>query len=230
MTKAIILAAGMGSRLGEVGKIVPKTLLPVCGRPILAQILTGLYRNGIYDVVVVVGHQGFQIAEYVGEENCLFVDKYNGCYNNVYSLYSARDFLSGDCIIVEGDIFAQSSAFELSKERGNLWSVDKWKSWFDGSHLSGSPIRKIERVEQSKDLFGWKSCGIVKFDASGSEKMKKWITEEVESGNTGLFYDQVLAKHLTELNLRPFLHGGRWIEIDNLNDLALAQEMFRSEL
>lgn len=67
ITKAVVLAAGRGIRLGAVTDHTPKPLLEVGGRPIIMQILQGLKSAGIQDVFVVVGYLGDQVERELGD-------------------------------------------------------------------------------------------------------------------------------------------------------------------
>ena len=65
--QAVILAGGLATRLGEVAREVPKSLLPVAGRPFLAWQLERIARSGFTDVLLCVGHLGDKIAAFAGD-------------------------------------------------------------------------------------------------------------------------------------------------------------------
>lgn len=66
ITRAVILAAGRGSRLGPLTATTPKALLSVGGRPIIVRILDGLARAGITDICIVTGHLGDELERELG--------------------------------------------------------------------------------------------------------------------------------------------------------------------
>jgi 1L-myo-inositol 1-phosphate cytidylyltransferase len=77
---AVILAAGLGSRLGEACRDVPKSLVPVLGRPLLSYTMQGLAQAGVREVHVVVGHRGDQIRD-----RLLSMDRYGLDVGVVYN-------------------------------------------------------------------------------------------------------------------------------------------------
>jgi len=65
--KAVVLAAGVGSRLRPFTNLLPKTLLPIRGTPVLETLLRGLGQIGIREVCVVVGHLGDRVRTFAGD-------------------------------------------------------------------------------------------------------------------------------------------------------------------
>lgn len=104
--KAIIPVAGVGRRLRPHTHTQPKALMHVAGRPILGHILDGLAAAGIDEVVLVVGHLGEKIEEFVRSRYALkahFVEQKEPLGNG-HAIYVARDHLDGDgVLIVMGD-------------------------------------------------------------------------------------------------------------------------------
>ncbi len=66
-TPVLILAGGKATRLGEITKAIPKALVPLAGKPFIDHQLTGLYEQGVREVVMCVGHFADQIREHVGD-------------------------------------------------------------------------------------------------------------------------------------------------------------------
>ena len=100
--KAIVLAAGYGSRLSPLTLETPKPLLEMAGRPLITYALDALASNGISDIGVVVGYQSEKIQEVLEREypNVTFI--YNDAYDggNGLSVYSARSFVSDSPFMV----------------------------------------------------------------------------------------------------------------------------------
>src|SRR5688572_21689682 len=65
--KAVILAAGRGTRLGAITANRPKPMVPVQDTPVLEHILTGLMAEGIREFLLVVGYKGAAIRDYCGD-------------------------------------------------------------------------------------------------------------------------------------------------------------------
>ncbi|MDR7483383.1 MAG: nucleotidyltransferase family protein, partial [Armatimonadota bacterium] len=104
--KAIIPVAGVGRRLRPHTHTQPKALMHVAGRPILGHILDGLAAAGIDEVVLVVGHLGEKVEEFVRSRyrfRAHFVEQKEPLGNG-HAIYVAREYLDGDgVLIVMGD-------------------------------------------------------------------------------------------------------------------------------
>jgi len=99
--QAIILAAGMGKRLGEYTQNNTKCMLEVNGVRLIDRALDILHGVGVSRVVLVVGYKGQNVKDYVGTDYngtpIEYVD--NPVYdktNNIYSLYLAKDYMLAD--------------------------------------------------------------------------------------------------------------------------------------
>lgn len=110
--KAVILAAGRGTRMPEITKDIPKALVPVCGVPVLERILDSLLAINIRDVVITTGHFAEKIEEFV-HSNKKYADLavtyvFNPKFadtNYIYSMWIARDVLTDDDILLfHGDM------------------------------------------------------------------------------------------------------------------------------
>ena len=126
---AIILAAGQGTRLGELGKDIPKCLLEVGGRPILNRQLSALRQTGIRDVVIVIGFQGEKIKEYASRHfpgfNFVFIkNRRFASTNTLYSLALASRALAQETSVLQlnGDVVFDAGILRLLLETDMLKS------------------------------------------------------------------------------------------------------------
>ena len=107
--QAVIMAGGKGTRLASVtGDVIPKPMVPFCGKPMLERAIEQLASNGIRDVVVCVGYLGEQIVDYFSEPrvqgvNLRFVSEQEPL-GTAGALYYAKEFLSEDFVLVYGDL------------------------------------------------------------------------------------------------------------------------------
>lgn len=105
----VILAAGIGSRMGDIGRRYPKAMLPVCNRPLIKHHIENLKSVGIVDIVVVIGHGGHMIAESLGNGESLGVNiRYTEQCDRLgiaHAVGQARDLLSTPFLLFLGDIF-----------------------------------------------------------------------------------------------------------------------------
>ena len=140
--QAIILAAGMGRRLGEYTKDNTKCMLPVNGVRLIDRLLSQLSKLELNRVVIVVGYKGQNLINYIGNRynrqlKIEFVE--NPIYdktNNIYSLSLAKDKLQeDDTLLIESDLIFDDGMFSLLIENPypNLALVAKYETWMDGT-------------------------------------------------------------------------------------------------
>ena len=114
--KALILAAGYGSRLAPLTDTIPKSLVPVNGTPILFKQLENLYENGITDITVVSGYRANMLEAAVHDRfrdvKIIESADYRET-NNIYSAYLAREAMTGDdFLMMNADVFFDPSVLE----------------------------------------------------------------------------------------------------------------------
>ncbi len=192
--KALILAAGKGSRLKEKTADKPKALVEVCGKPILYYQLTALKKNRIKDIVVVTGYKAEKISEYLSS-----TDKFKGMNirlidnpeydstNSSYSFWLARNEIKNDSYIhLNCDLIFNPELLKQMKEskHDNLIGINKeikLDNTMEKVRMSGDKIIAMEL----SDLPGavGRAVGIAKFSSSNLEGMFEWIREKIESGD-----------------------------------------------
>ena len=145
--KAIILAAGMGTRLRPITNSLPKCLVPVNSKPILEHQLDALAMAGIRDVVLVVGHLAQLLSDKYGASygglNIQYVE--NRLYdqtNNIYSLWLARHHLNSQVLLLEGDLVFEPELLQrlIQTPEPDVAIVERWQPYMDGTViLSNGP-------------------------------------------------------------------------------------------
>lgn len=242
--QAIILAAGMGKRLGEYTHDNTKCMLEVNGIRLIDRALACLHDIDISRVVLVVGYKGQNVKDYVGTDYkgtpIVYVD--NPVYdktNNIYSLFLAKDLLlEEDTILLESDIIYDSSIVKklIEDDFPNIALVDKYESWMDGtvvtideeSHITRFIDKNHFKFEDIKAYY--KTVNIYKFS---KEFSAKYYVPFLAAYSTALgnneYYEQVLRVilHLHDAPLKALpLNGEVWYEIDDVQDLDIASGMF----
>lgn len=242
--QAIILAAGMGKRLKALTADNTKCMVKVCGRTLIERALSQLDELGLSRVVIVVGYEGAKLVDYIRTLDVStpieFVD--NPVYdrtNNVYSLWLARQqLMADDTLLLESDlIFEEGVLRELVDDpRPTLALVDKYESWMDGTVVKLDehddivafvPGKKF-RFEDIPDYY--KTVNIYKFSRHFSEThYVPFLEAYVKALGQNEYYEQVLrvVMHLGDSELKAKrLSGQAWYEIDDLQDLDIAESMF----
>ncbi len=239
---AVIIVAGLGSRLKPLTNTCPKCLIQIKGKPILVNTLENLEKVGIEEAVIVIGHLGNVIKESIGDKFGKISIKYikNEIYdktNSMYSVWLARDYLKKGAILIEGDAVSELGLLqEVMKEKyasKSCWVANKFTPEYDGSMSTTDENNRIidikiirGTVEDPKEN-NFKSTGIVKINPELGSLFAGWLDEEVKKNNLTQYYDLVLAKHINEHPIYICdITGMKWFEIDNFEDIKRAEEIF----
>ena len=244
INKAIILAAGMGTRLKELTQDKPKCLVKVNGKEILRSNLEKLERNGITEAVILVGYLANKIEETFGESfgnmKLTYVESKRYMEtNNMYSLWLARQHLSDGALLMEGDVVFEEEIIQKALTTDadkSFWVVDKFTEELDGCMSTTDMDNRIidlrivrEKLPEYKSNYH-KSVGILKITPKYGQEFSRWLDEDVQAGNVKIYYDLVLQRRLHQLPLYVCsINGLKWFEIDNQEDLKKAEEIFSGE-
>jgi len=242
--QAIILAAGMGKRLGGLTAHNTKCMVEVNGISLIERTLTQLDRLGLTRIVVVTGYEGAALRDFIGTlpltTPIAFVD--NPVYdrtNNIYSLMLAKDYLlAEDTLLLESDLIFEDAVLDvlLADPRPNLALVDKFQAWMSGSCMTLRPDDTIASfISGPRFAFAdagsyWKTVNIYKFSAEFSARFYVPLLEAYIAvlGNNE-YYEQVLRVLTVVDNSQIFakrLTGQTWYEIDDVADLDIAASLF----
>lgn len=242
--QAIILAAGMGKRLGEYTKHNTKCMLEVNGTALIHRTLQGLCRAGITKTVLVVGYQQQTLRRFLGASHDDMALEYveNPDYrhtNNIYSLYLARkQLLQDDTLLLESDVIFDEDILQglTNDPRDNLAVVDKYQSWMDGTVVTLDDEDNILRFipKQSFDFAEvahyFKTVNIYKFSRGFCTQTYVPFLEAYSSAlGTNAYYEQVLKviSTLETQELKAYrLRGEKWYEIDDPQDKDNAETLF----
>ncbi len=238
---AIFLVAGLGSRLRPITDENPKCLTELNNTTILENSLKSLSEIGVRKIVLVIGYKGDKIIDRIGKRYAGMDVEYitNSDYsttNSMYSLWMARETLSQGAYVLEGDIFyGNDFAAQMSggDQNRSYWLLAPYQSYDSGSMSivddSGriNEIRIVrEKLEHIPKSY-YKSTGILRVTADYGKKLSDWLTTEVQAKNTNVYFDQVIAKHVSEEAIYAMdVAQSKWVEIDDLNDLRRAEKLF----
>lgn len=230
--KAIILAAGVGRRIGSVHRD-PKCLLPLGDRVLLERMLAALERGGISDAVIVVGYQHEKVRSRIGGRYGRVQIRY--IYNPEYekgsilSLWAAREELTEDVIIMDADVLFPDEA--ISRLVG---SVHRNCFLLDG-RVSGSGeemmlmarqgrVLEIARIPGSEyDTVG-ESVGFFKLARESAPALTEALRALVESGRERAEYEEAYSLFLQrELAGYERVDDLAWTEIDFPEDVERAE-------
>ena len=242
--QAVILAAGMGRRLGELTGDNTKCMLEVNGVKLIDRALECLAEHNLSRIVLVVGYKRENVKAYVGNSykgiEIVYVD--NPIYdktNNIYSLYLAKDYLvAEDTLLLESDLIYEPAVVKriIDNDYPNLALVDKYESWMDGTVVVLNEECKIKNFISKRDFkysdidSYYKTVNIYKFSKEFSQShYVPFLDAYCQALGRNEYYEQVL-KVITLLDDSPLkalpLSGEQWYEIDDIQDLDIASGMF----
>ena len=245
--QAIILAAGMGKRLGEYTESNTKCMVPVNGTKLIDRALDQLSRLGLRRVVIVVGYEGQKLMDYVGQEYQGLKIEYvvNPIYdktNNIYSLALAKEQMQqDDTILLESDLIFEEGMLRLLLDNPfpNLALVSKYETWMDGTMVCIDKEQNIVNFVP-KAAFNYhnvdqyyKTVNIYKFSKEfATTKYIPFLEAYSKSVGNNEYYENVLRiiSFLNSHDLKALPVGNlKWYEIDDKHDLDIAEALFAEE-
>lgn len=247
-THAVILAAGLGSRLLPITDNLPKPLVSVHGIPILHNALSHLAASGISDITIVVGYRQAAIRQSCGTmfagARIHYVD--SAVYDrtgSAYSLWLARDaLLRGDVLLLEGDVFFERAVLQrlIGTPPGDVAAV----SAFDGAMTGSAVVLTAEGAicdfrtgqagsdKNSTALF--KTMNLYRLMRESLQRhVVPGLERLIRAGVTRAYVEELFADLVAEGQVRMVATDCsdlKWFEIDNETDLRTAERIFRKTL
>ena len=235
--KAVILAAGLGTRLRPLTDKIPKCMVSVNGVRIIDRQIQNLLDNGILDINVVAGYLGETLCHHLKETFPTVKIIQNTDYdttNNMYSLYLCRQFVENDCfLLMNADVFFNATVISglLNSMYENVIACDKGDYIEESMKITTRPDGTINHISKSisKDDYFAVSIDVYKFGLSGSANLFSVIKNFIEQQNNKTAWTEIaLDKCLVNTDFYPYAITGHWVEIDNHNDLHYAETLFDS--
>ncbi len=242
--KLIVLAAGQGTRLRPLTDGKPKCCVPLHGTALLDWQIRTAHQAGVSDIVVIKGCHGDVLVrdDVTFATNPRFAET-----NMVYTLACALEQLTGDCLISYGDIVYDRRVLDTIMAAPQPISVVvdmKWREYWEKRsenplddaetlRLDGTgQILEIGQKPESLDDIQGQYIGLMKFDAHGVEMLKTVMNDLRVNKKPGQkdfdnLYFTDLMQHMigSDIAVQSACIDGGWLEIDTLEDLALAENL-----
>jgi choline kinase len=232
--KALILAAGLGSRLAPLTDKCPKALIPVNGKPILIKQIENLLVSGIKDITVIAGYKAevlsSEISSLFPEVNIIINQDYSTT-NNMYSAYLGRESMGNDdFLMLNGDVFFDSSVIktlcEHDSQNAIVTDIGRYLEESMKVIKKNGRLIKISKAITKDDAYGT-SIDIYKFSRQGGkiffDKCEMYIKEKQQ---LNLWSEVALNEILSVIRFTACPLKGRWFEIDSHDDLLQAEKLF----
>lgn len=244
--RAIIIAAGRGSRLGSITDDLPKPLVEINGKSILGRQISLFNKMGIKDIVVITGYK----RDKINFENIKYVvNKDYKVTEQLFSLMKARGFFSGELIVSFGDIIYDEKILRqiVNQDDNFLLAVDSnWKQSYEKrpdnpaifadfiSHKNGNVDRFFTQLDEKSVNYDEvvEFIGLMKLSPNAVElflrqylAMERLNKKSVEKLKIISFLEELRK---SKVNFSIFKVKDKWCEIDTAQDLEIAKKIFSS--
>ena len=248
--KAIIVAAGTGSRLGELTKHLPKSLVDVNGKSILERQISLFKKFGIDEIFIITGYKNdkinFSNVNYIYNSDFRITEQ-------IGSLMKAKKEISNELIVSFGDILFEEKILKtLLEKKGDFVLVcdPNWKKSYADRTDNPPTQSDFIALQNNKIIKFFKNfneidnhysvvefIGLMKLSPSASKIFLEKYTH-LENNHTGKFHfasSFMMAKfidffeelRLSNVNMNILNVNGKWCEIDTKHDLEIAKKMFK---
>ena len=244
--QALMLAAGMGKRLGKYTGNNTKCMVEVAGKKLIDRAIQAIEEAGIEKFILVIGYKGENLKNYVLDNYKNSKIKFefinNEQYassNNIFSFYMAKEYLEqDDTILLESDLIYDSRIIKrvVECQDKDLAVVAKYESWMDGTVVTCDENRNITQFIEKVDMdlrlaeSYYKTVNIYKLSKEFScSTYIPFLEAYMKAYGLNSYYETVLKviSHLSKTSLKAyFVDDLPWYEIDDVQDLDIATVMF----
>jgi len=238
--KAVILAAGIGSRLGNLTKDKPKCMLPIIGDKLLIDYqIEKLKEHGIHekDIFVIGGYQFNMLKRYLSKRNVnvIFNPKFKE-WNNIYSFFLINDISAitnnDNFLLLNSDTLFHKDILKylVGCPKSNCVVLDVYKKL--GKEEMKVLVKGEKIVRFGKDipesLATGEYIGLAKFKKSELILLFDTINKLIKTGKTNIWYEIAFNYVLDKINVGYIdTQAKPWIEIDTVEDYEKAKEIAR---
>lgn len=245
--QAIILAAGMGTRIPQYTQAMPKCMIKINGKPMLEHTVEALRECGISKITIGLGYKADVIRDFIGktygnDTGLSFGYVENPIYdttNNIYSLYLMKDvFGKDDTLLLESDLIYDRAVLRelIASPAANAAVLSPFESWMDGTcclldgtgHITGMVGKKDFRYEDAAGYY--KTVNIWKFSRDFVNSVYlPFLSSYMSAYGRNEYYETVLkivAGNDPSALGSIVISGDRWYEVDDIEDLSVAEKRF----
>ena len=246
--QALMLAAGMGKRLGKFTNNNTKCMVEIAGEKLIDRAIDAVKIAGINKMILVVGYKGQNLIDYINDkyknDSMEFVFINNTDYdisNNIYSFYLAKDYITeDDTILLESDLIYDKNLIKkvVEDEHKDIAVVAKYKSWMDGTVVTcsndGFITEFVDKVDMDYNNLKkyYKTVNIYKLSKDFNKFVYvPFLKAYMKAYGLDSYYETTLKviAHLSKTQIYGYELGDTpWYEIDDAQDLDISNVMFSS--
>lgn len=224
--RAILLAAGMGTRLRPLTLETPKPLIKINGQSMIERQIKALKEIGIEEIIVVTGYlkEKFKFLEEKYGVKLIHNDKYN-IYNNIYTMYLVREYL--ECsYVIEGDIYLNRNFLKKDMKNSSYFSAQKYgykNEWI----LRIDDRDNVVKIETGSEDGQYIMCGVSYWNESDGKFIVGKLNEYVAKNDfTELFWDDIVKDNIEKINIKiEKIEEDDVYEIDSIEDLKIINDI-----
>lgn len=228
--RAIILAAGLGTRLRPLTLTTPKALTVVNGKPMLERQVEFIQEIGVEEIIVVTGYLAEKF-EYLKEKygvNLVHNDKYD-VYNNMYTMYLVREYLP-DSYVIDGDNYLDRN-FLLEAPKTSMYFSARKPDFKGEWMIRYNDNYKVTDIEVGDGDQEYILCGVSYWSEKDGHYIVGKLEEAVEGGNfVEFWWDEIVKNNLPNLNVYlQEIHPEDSYEIDSVADLEKVNKLLAAK-
>ncbi len=231
MKKAVILAAGRGTRMGELTREIPKPLIPLNGRPMLLHILDRIAAAGVEEVLLVTGYLAEQIEEVASGHGLRVSFRRQETVNGTAkAALLARQWVGeSPFLLTFGDILAEPEHYVGMRESftgfDGVLAARFVEDPYQGAAIYVDEKRRVQRIiekpERGTSKTHWNSAGIYVFSPIVFDELERVpLSARGEYEATSAITQMLDARRA----LKMFALEGTWMDVGRPEDLAAAAE------
>ncbi len=246
--QALMLAAGMGKRLGKFTNNNTKCMVEVAGKKLIDRAIEAIKLADIHKFIVVIGYKGDALKSYILEHysnddiEFIFIENKDfETTNNIYSFYLAKDYMFlDDTILLESDLIYDSLLIKrlVDYKEKDAAVVAKYESWMDGTLVTCDEHNVITQFVDKHNIdynnldIYYKTVNVYKISKTFfSKNYLPFLEAYIKSFGVNAYYENVLKVLVqsSNANLKAmFINEYPWYEIDDAQDLEIANVLFEN--
>ncbi|MDE5880780.1 MAG: aminotransferase class I/II-fold pyridoxal phosphate-dependent enzyme, partial [Muribaculaceae bacterium] len=220
-----------------------KCMLEVNGVRLIDRMLGQLSKLNLSRIVIVIGYEGDKLRSYLTKNYPSYPIEFveNRVYdrtNNIYSLWLARGFMAEeDTLLLESDLIYEDSILEaaINSPDANVALVSKYETWMDGTMVRIDDERNIVNFipkaafKYSDTAFYYKTVNIYRFSRDFIvNHYLPFLDAYIKVLGENEYYEQVLRviTLIDKCGIKALPVHGNWYEIDDVQDLRIAETIF----